>query len=149
MINRTETRTCSFFVLLLLVAGLSSRLDWFALLACFDLCIRGFTRLPISPLKRAAQAQIRMLKLKPKMINAGPRIYDARIGFFVTSLITILAFSGLDSAARILTYTMIIVSGLAAFLGVCIGCLVHTAIRTVEAKCREKEAPGTRDPNKE
>lgn len=131
-IDRNVTRITSFFVFLLLMTGLFSMLNWISLLLCFDFFIRGFTHLPISPLRRAAQAQVRMLRMKPAMINAGPRIYGARLGFFVTVIIALLSFGGFPNAARNVTELMILTTAMAAFFGICIGCYVHTVIRKVK-----------------
>jgi hypothetical protein len=120
------------------MTGLFSHLNWISLLLCFDFFIRGFTRLPISPLQRAAQAQVRILRFKPKMINAGPRIYGARVGFFTTAIITLLAFGGFPNAARNATELMILTAAMAAFFGVCIGCYVHTGMQKIKQLLRPK-----------
>ena len=138
VIDRNVTRTTSFFVFLLLMTGLFSMLNWISLLLCFDFFIRGFTRLPISPLRRAAQAQVRILRCKPVLINAGPRIYGARVGFVVTAIITLLSFGGFPNAARNVTELMILTTAMAAFFGIYIGCYVHTAIQKVKKLIRPK-----------
>jgi hypothetical protein len=137
-VDRNVTRTTSFLVFVLLLTGLFSMLNWISLLLCFDFFIRGFTHLPISPLRRAAQAQVKILRFKPKMINAGPRVYGARVGFVITALITLLSFTGFPTGARILTELMVLIAGLAAFLGICIGCYVHTLIQKAKRAHRSK-----------
>ena len=124
-VNEKVARMTAFLTVLLLLAGLFSMLNWVALLLCVDFFIRGFTRLPISPLKRAARAQVKMLCRKPRMIDAAPGIFAAKIGFLVTAIIALLAFVGLATAARLLTELLVLAIGLEAFAGICVGCKIY------------------------
>ncbi len=137
-VNEKVVRLIATFTVLLLLGGLFSMLNWIALLLCFDFFIRGFTDLPISPLRRAARAQAKMFRLKPKMINAGPKIFAAKVGFIATAIITVLSFTGLTSAARILTEILILIAGLEAFLGICVGCHIYSFMQTIKKAIRSK-----------
>ena len=130
-VNEKVVRLVATFTVLLLLTGLFSNLQWIALLLCFDFFIRGFTNLPISPLRRAARAQARILRLKPKMINAGPKIFAAKI-------ITILSFTGLTTAAKILAEILVLMAGLEAFLGICVGCHIYSLMQTVKKAFRSE-----------
>ena len=130
--NERVVRLTAFLTVLLMLAGLFSQLKWIALLLCFDFFIRGFTDRPWSPIRRAARAQAKMLRLKPKMINAGPKIFAARIGFIVCVLITLLAFTSLQTSARVLTEILILMAGLEAFLGICVGCHIYSLMQTIK-----------------
>ncbi len=130
--NERIVRLTAFLTILLMLAGLFSRLQWIALLLCFDFFIRGFTERPWSPLRRAAKALARILRLKPKMINAGPKIFAAKIGFIVCVIITLLSFTGLPAAARILAEILVLLAGLEAFLGICVGCHIYSLMQTIK-----------------
>ena len=80
-------RLVAFFTLSLMVAGLFSSLKWVALFLCLDFFVRGFTDWPVSPLRALAKSIVKTLHLPPKMINAGPKIFAARIGCIFTALI--------------------------------------------------------------
>ncbi len=123
-------RMTAFLTVVLLLTGLFSRLQWMTLLLCIDFFIRGFTRLPISPLHRAARAQVKILRIKPKPVPAGPNIFAARLGFGATALITLLSFAGLNTAAEGLAQLLVLVAGLEAFAGICLGCKIHAMLRT-------------------
>lgn len=137
--ERVVRMTASLTVVLLL-AGLFSTLKWIGLLLCFDFFIRGFTKLPISPLRRAARAQARIFRLKPKPINAAPKIYAAKIGFFMALIITIPAFAGLRPPARIVAEIMVLAAGLEAFLGICLGCHLYSLTQKIKNAASKKPA---------
>ncbi len=130
--NERVVRLTAFLTILLMLTGLFSRLQWIALLLCFDFFIRGFTDRPWSPLRRAAKALVRLLRLKPEMINAGPKIFAAKIGCVVTAMITLLAFTELQTAARILAGILILMAGLEAFFKICVGCHLYSALQTLK-----------------
>ena len=133
-VNAKAARLTAFLVVVLLLAGLFSRLNWMALLLCIDFFIRGFTRLPISPLNRAARALVKVLRLKPKPVNAGPKIFAAKIGFILSAAITVAAFCGMNRTAPILAEILVLAAGLEAFLGLCIGCHLYSLIQTLKRK---------------
>ena len=137
-VDKSVMRMTAFFTVLLLLAGLFSNLKWIALLLGFDFFIRGFTTLPISPLRRAARAQAKMLRLKPKMIHAGSTIFTVRLGFVAAAIIALLAFTGLNAAARILAEILVLAAGLEAFLGVCVGEHIYSLMQTVKKASRSK-----------
>jgi len=123
-------RLTALLIVLLTLAGLFSKLQWIALLLCFDFFIRGFTDRPWSPMRRAAKALARLLRLKPEMINAGPKIFAAKIGCVVTAMIILLAFTELQTAARILAGILIFMAGLEAFFKICVGCHIYSLMQT-------------------
>ncbi len=130
--NERVVRLTAFLTILLMLTGLFSRLQWIALLLCFDFFIRGFTDRPFSPLRRAAKALATLLHLKPEMINAGPKIFAAKIGFFFTAIITLTAFMGLDLVSTILASILILLASLEAFFKICVGCHLYSALQTLK-----------------
>ena len=127
-VDQSIVRTTAFFTVLLLLAGLFSNLKWIALLLCFDFFIRGFTRLPFSPLRRAARAQVKILRRTPRPIDAAPKKFAARLGFLVSAVIAILAFTGLYQAAYVVTQLFVLLAGMEAFLDICLGCRIYTLL---------------------
>jgi hypothetical protein len=120
-LNKSIVRTSAFLTVLLLLGGLFSMLEWIALILCFDAFVRGFTTLPISPLRRAARAQTKMLRRGKTPVEAAPQRFAAKVSFFIFALIALLAFAGLVAPARNLTRLMVLVAGLEAFAGISLG----------------------------
>ena len=137
-VDQSVVRMTAFFTVLLLLAGLFSNLKWIALFLCFDFFIRGFTRLPLSPLHRAARAQAKLLRREPKPVDAPPKKFAVRLGFIATAIIALLAFTGLTAAARIVTELLVLMAGLEAFLGICLGCHIYTLLPSLKSASRQK-----------
>lgn len=133
-VDKSVTRMTAFFAVLLLLAGLFSNLKWIALLLCFDFFIRGFTTLPISPLRRAARAQTKLLRRKPNPIAAAPNRFAAKLGFLISAVIAILSFIGLPAAARIVAELLVLMTGMEAFLGICLACSIHSRLQSPRPK---------------
>jgi len=118
-INAKVARLTAFLTVVLLLAGLFSGLCWISLLLAFDFFMRGFTG-SVSPLSRAARALSKIYFPKPKMANARPKIFAARIGFVFSAAIALATFSGLTSIAHALAELLVLATGLEAFLGICV-----------------------------
>lgn len=120
-VDQNIVRMTAFFTVLLLLAGLFSNLKWIALLLCYDFFIRGFTHLPISPLRRAGRAQAKILCRTPKPVDSAPEIFAAKVECILCGLIAALCFSNLWNPARLLTELLVLLIGVEAFLGICVG----------------------------
>ena len=136
--DQSVVRMTAFFTVLLLLAGLFSSLKWIALFLCFDFFIRGFTCLPLSPLRRAARAQAKLLRRQPKPVDAAPKKFAVRLGFIATAIIALLAFANLSAAARIVTEILILMAGTEAFLGICVGCHIYTLLQSLKNGGQQK-----------
>ncbi len=130
-------RLTAGLTILLTLAGLFSSLHWIALLLCFDFFIRGFTDRPWSPMRRAAKALARLFRLPPERINAGPKIFAAKVGFVFCTIIAITAFAGQIQSARILAELLILLAALEAFLKFCVGCHIYSLIQRIKRALSE------------
>ena len=137
--NEKVVRLTAFLTILLTLAGLFSSLQWIALLLCFDFFIRGFTNKPWSPLRRAAKALARLFRLKPEPINAGPKIFAAKIGFVFCTIIAITAFAGLQKTASSLAELLVLLAALEAFLKICVGCHIYSMIQTIKKSLNKND----------
>ena len=130
--NERAVRLVAFFTLSLMVAGLFSSLKWVALFLCLDFFVRGFTDWPVSPLRALAKSIVKTLHLPPKMINAGPKIFAARIGCIFPSIIALAASMELDLVATVLAALLILLAGLEAFFSLCVGCHIYSLLQTLK-----------------
>jgi hypothetical protein len=137
--NEKVVRLTAFLTVVLMLAALFSSLRWIALLLTIDFFIRGFTSLPFSPVRRGARALAKALRLEPKMINAGPKIFAARIGCVFCATIAAFSFTGFNSVARILAELMVLLAGLEAFMGICVGCHMYSLLQTLKKSFKSKE----------
>ena len=129
VLNKSILRMTSLLTVLVLLAGLFSQIRWLALLLCIDSLIRGFAPFAFSPLYRAARAHIVLFRIKPKQADAAPRRFAAKIDAVLFALITVLAFSGLRTAAYNLTQLMVLAAGLDVFAGISLGAKLHNRLK--------------------
>jgi len=88
-----------------------------------DFFLRGFCG-KTSLLKIIAMGLHNVLHLKGKKVNAGPKIFAMKIGFWVSLLITILFYFQFNTTANIVTGILILAAGAEAFFNFCLGCKV-------------------------
>ena len=129
-INEKVLRLASFLVVVLLLTGLFSMLNWIALIISIDFFLRGFMARTDTPILRAARALSLIYRPKPKLVDAEPKIFAAKTGFGICVVISMLSFAGLNTAARYLTELMVLIAGMHAFVGICIGCRLYTRLKT-------------------
>jgi hypothetical protein len=62
---------------------------WILLVLAIDFFIRGFLNPSYSFYSAISKAILRIFKIKPLMVNAGPKIFAAKIGFIFCCMIAI------------------------------------------------------------
>ena len=65
------------------------------------------------------------LPIKDNFINAGPKIFAARIGFVLSGLIIITFISSLNNLSLVLTGILAMFSFLEGALGYCVACQIY------------------------
>ena len=78
--ERAAQMNAALTVLSMLVFLLTSQ-KWILLILGIDFFIRGFLDPTYSPYGAISKAILRISKVKPAMVNAGPKIFAAKIGF--------------------------------------------------------------------
>ncbi|MDH4317533.1 MAG: DUF4395 domain-containing protein [Desulfobulbaceae bacterium] len=132
LINQTVARLVALLVVIVIAAGYWAFLPWFASALAVDFFIRGFTTLSISPLTLLAKLIAKWLGLPPKMINAGPKIFAARLGFIFSTAIALLAFNCQVLAAEIVAGALGACAGMEAFFSFCVGCRVYSLFHRLD-----------------
>lgn len=125
-INEYKARITAFFVLTLMVVYLIAQLWVVLLLLAVDFLTRAANLGKYSVLGILSDAVIRLLKIKNKPVDRGPKRFAAWVGFVFLMGISILTALKLNFAANILIYVIIVFASLEAFVGFCAGCYVYT-----------------------
>ena len=124
-INETIARLVALLVVITIIAGYLSFLPWVASALAVDFFIRGFTKLSVSPLAVLSKLVAKRLGLPAKLINAGPKIFAARLGFIFSTSIVVLSFSGLVTGAEIVAVALGVCAAMEAFFSFCVGCRIY------------------------
>lgn len=120
------TRLNAFFVVLLTAAGLIFNSPLFFVFLMTDFFIRAFTKARYSPVSYFSSNMADSLSLGRKPIDKAPKIFAARIGFFMTFAICAFLLSGLQTAAFIAGIVLVFFATLEFSLSICMGCILYT-----------------------
>jgi hypothetical protein len=124
-INENVARAnASLTVILLAVYLFSSNLFVVALLLV-DFLLRGLELSQYSPFAIVSKKITQMQKLKPKLINAGPKIFAARIGVFFSFSILVSALFNFNTLAITFAGIFGVCALLEAAVGFCLACQIY------------------------
>lgn len=125
-VNEQVTRLNAMFTIATIVLAflLNSLLLFVFLMA--DFFIRAFTEIKFSPISYASHLLSNALNLPVKMIDKAPKIFAARLGFAMTTVIAALFALSFNLGSVIVASAIIFFASLELFLAICVGCLIYT-----------------------
>jgi hypothetical protein len=127
-INENVARSNAFFTVLLLASYVLTANLFIIAFLLVDFLLRSVELSNYSPLAIVSRKLLQALSIKPKMINAGPKIFAARIGLFFNVAILLSVLAGLNA----LSFVLVAIFGICAFLeaafSFCIACEVYPLV---------------------
>jgi hypothetical protein len=124
-VNERVARVNATFTVLLITGFLFTQNIIFVAFLAIDFFLRTTDRAKYSLVAISSKNIIKYLQVKELMINAGPKIFAARIGLVLSSLI-ILSYM---LNAKILAFVIASILGLFSFLeaafGLCVACEIY------------------------
>jgi hypothetical protein len=114
----------AFTVLLLLLFGFTGQ--W--LIPAFlvvDFFIRSGNLSRFSPLGYSSRNIIKLLPVEELLINAGPKIFAARIGLAFSAVILVASATGMDLTALAFASVLGVFSFMEAAFGICVACKIY------------------------
>ncbi len=133
-VDEKVVRVTALLVVALAIAGMYTDLRWAGIVLAVDFFIRGFTPWPISYIALLGKAIARALRLQGKPINAGPKIFAARLGFVFSAVTAVLAFVGFGGAAIVVILMLAVCAALEGLFGFCVGCHVYSLLLKITGK---------------
>lgn len=122
--DRVTRLNATFTVLLLILYVFTTNLSLISFLL-IDFFLRSAELSQYSPIAFLSRNLVKLLKIKPKYVNAGPKIFAARIGVVFNICILVSAAFGSD----LLGFSFTVVFGACAFLeaafGLCVACQIY------------------------
>ena len=114
----------AFTVLLLILFGFTGQ--WFipAFLAV-DFFMRSGNLSRFSPVGYSSRNIVKLLSLEELLINAGPKIFAARIGLVISSVILVASVTGMNLTASAFAAVLGIFSFMEAAFGICVACKIY------------------------
>ncbi|GAT62745.1 DUF4395 domain-containing protein [Paludibacter jiangxiensis] len=114
----------AFTVLLLVVFQLSTN-PFIVLFLLVDFVLRGFELASYSPLVFVSKKVVSVLSLQPKVINAGPKFFAAKIGAVFSLSILVSTLLGLNQLAFVISAVFGVCAFLEAAIGFCLACKIY------------------------
>jgi hypothetical protein len=129
--RQVDEATLRLTALLVLLAALAAQVALalpLAALLAVDFFARGFLR-PAWSLSAATARRLRsVLPGRPRPINAGPKVFAARLGFLMSVAAATCACLDLVLATHAILGMLALCAGLEAVAGVCLGCHVYSVL---------------------
>jgi hypothetical protein len=125
-VNEQVTRLNAMFTVGITVLAfvLNSALLFIFLMA--DFFIRAFTEIKFSPINFASHYMSHTMNLPIRMIDKAPKVFAARLGFLMTTVIAGLFIFSFKTASVVVAGILIFFASLEFLLAVCVGCLIYT-----------------------
>lgn len=114
----------AFTVLLLLLFGFTGQ--W--LIPAFlvvDFLMRSGNLSRFSPLGYSSRNIIKLLSVEELLINAGPKIFAARIGLAFSAVILFTSVTGMELTALAFAAILAVFSFMEAVFGICVACKIY------------------------
>lgn len=124
--NEQTTRLNALISVAFLISGFVFNSIFFLLFLMADFYIRAFTKIKYSPISYASNFLSNTLNLGKKPINKAPKIFAARLGFVMTTVIVGLFMGGLTTSAMVVGGILVFFASLEFALAICVGCIIYT-----------------------
>lgn len=125
-VNEYVTRISALLAIVVIVlAFVLNSVFLFAFLMA-DFFIRAFTEIKFSPISFVSHNVSNALSLSVKMIDKAPKIFAARLGFLMTTVIAGLFILNMPIASMIVAGLLIFFAALEFVFAICVGCMIYT-----------------------
>ncbi len=127
-VDENIARLNGIFTVLLLAAFAITGNILPVLFLFIDFIIRGVELSKFSPLAIISKQLLKVLNINKNTINAGPKIFAARIGILFSFGIILFYFIQLQSVALIFTGIFAFCAFLEGFFGYCVACQIYPIV---------------------
>jgi len=127
-VNEQITRINASLGILLIVFGFVFNLPLLFIFLLIDFFIRAFTKITFSPISYISNSIANTLNLKEKRIDKAPKIFAARLGFFIILATTVLYFFSFKITALVVAGVFVFFATLEFVLAICVGCILYTYV---------------------
>lgn len=132
-VNENAVRITAAQAVLAIFLFLFSPLKWVILIVAADFFVRGFGQPKYSPFAKVSKKILELVKVKPVMTDAAPKIFAARIGFLFSCLLTACWILDLSFAALIIGLMFAACAFLEAAFRFCIACKMYPLVCKIKA----------------
>ncbi len=123
-INENASRVTAGIIFTLIILFMLTQNIWFLVFALFDFSFRIFEKISFSPVSWFVRKIFNLTNFPKKMINKAPKVFAARLGFFL-SLLSLGFFFFLPTTAIVISCILAICIFADAAFNFCIGCVIY------------------------
>jgi len=127
-INEKIARLNALFILLILFGFILTQNVLFVVFLIFDFYFRATDYSKLSLIAGISKKVAKIFALNKVIINAGPKIFAARVGMVLSALIVLSFLINFKWMAMGLTAILGVFSFLESFLGLCVACMLYPYI---------------------
>ena len=113
-------------------AFFTTPLKWILLILAADFLIRGFLKPSYSLYGAVSKTIAGMFNLKPVLVNAGPKIFAARIGFLFCCAVAVFYWMDFQTLSLALGSIFMLFAALEAIFRFCVACKLYPFICKTE-----------------
>jgi len=124
-INEKAARINGALTVILLVTFIFSQSIWIAAFLSIDFLTRGFLKPKFSLLAKISKGILKILRSKPQMTNAGPKLFAAKLGFAFSVMVSALFLADLILPSLVIAGIFAFFAFLEAAFGFCVACKVY------------------------
>ena len=125
-VNEQVTRLNALFTIGTVVLAFVLNSTFLFVFLMADFFIRAFTEIKFSPINYISYYLSNALNLPVRLIDKAPKIFAARLGFLMTTVIAGLFIFGFKVASIVVAVTLIFFASLEFIFAICVGCLIYT-----------------------
>ena len=129
MIDENVARINSLQIILLYLAFILTGSPLILAFIFADFFIRGFIDGTYSPVAYLSKALIQRVGIKPKTINAGPKIFAAQVGTFITGAVLFCAVTGFSTVGCYFAGVLMFFAFLESAFSYCVACKLYPLFR--------------------
>jgi hypothetical protein len=132
-VNERAVQINAALAILSIIFFLFTPYKWIILILAIDFFIRGFLNLSYSFYSATSKIILRIFKIKPLMVNAGPKIFAAKIGFIFCCMIAVSYLFNFQRISLIIGSIFVFFAALEAIFRFCLACRVYPFIYKMKA----------------
>ena len=124
-VNERAVQLNAAFTVLAMLLFLLTNHKWMIGVLFIDFLIRGFLNPAYSPFSTISKTLVRIFRIRPAMVNAGPKEFTAKIGFVFCCLVAGFHLADFRTTSLTLASIFTACAALEALFRICIACKIY------------------------
>ncbi len=128
LINEPTVRVVAGLVAITAAVGVYFQSPIIFLFLAFDFFVRGFDKKEWSLFRYFGIKTVTFIDIKEKLIDSGGKKFASKVGFILSSILTLSAFLQFSTIVYTLGGILVLFATLESALAYCVGCKIYTLI---------------------